>query len=210
MTVDTKPVHGAVSCVPSELPDSHAPNARRRRLLIGALGTLPSVYTLASGAQAAAVSGMACWMAEPGTPPARFTSGTDTWYRSKVFVGNYEGNTAYCVTSPQNACLNLLDPGKGGDGSTWVMFNRTRPTLNGPTLNAPGGLGIPPSGTEIRFVLGPANQVSNLSTIPVQGLVYVDQNATIATLDPNGRQYLHAVSGSCWTSMLGGRASPLG
>ena len=90
------------------------------------------------------------------------------------------------------------------------MFNRTRPTLNGPTLNAPGGLGIPPSGTEIRFVLGPANQVSNLSTIPVQGLVYVDQNATIATLDPNGRQYLHAVSGSCWTSMLGGRASPLG
>jgi hypothetical protein len=179
---------------------SPAPDARRRRLLAGAVGVLPSVYTLASGAQVAASSQMACWATEPQATPIRFSSDSDSWLRSTVYGGDYDGHQAYCVTSPQNSCIDPLHPGKGGDGSAWI-FNRARTTA---------GMGGP-SAYDVRFVVGQGNQVTNVGSAPsAQGLVYVDRNATLATLDPNGKSFLHPVTASCWTSMLGGRTTPLG
>jgi len=205
MPVDGAPVtHSTASPVAGgALGSEH--DARRRRLLVGALGTLPTVCTLASGAQAAVSSTLACWAADPKSTPPRFTSGSDTWLRAKVYVGDHDGSTSYCVTSPQNTCKNALQPGQGGDGSAWVSFNRTRP------MAMAAGVGPPPSLGESRFIVGPGNQVTGIgNTQLAQGLVYVDRNATIATLDPNGNPDLRPVSASCWTSILGGRTTNLG
>ena len=176
---------------------SAAPNARRRRLLVGAVGALPSVYTLASGAQVAAHSAMACWAHEPQTPPVRFTRGSDDWVRSTVYSGDYAGYQAHCVTSPQRPCNTPpLHPDKideAGDGTVWIVNS--------------GG----PSGYDYRVIAGPNNQVTKVGrTPPAQGLVYVDRDATFATLDPNGRPFLRPVTASCWASALAGRTTQLG
>lgn len=180
--------------------DIPAPNARRRRLLVGAVGVLPSVYTLASGAQVAATSQLACFAKEPQTLPLRFASGPDTWFRSTTYSGNYDGHPAHCVTSPQNHCVDALQPNKAENGSAWIM-NRGRTTA---------GMGGP-SMYDVRVVVGQGTQVTNVGQVPpMQGLVYVDKNATFATLDPNGRTFLHPVTASCWTSMISGRTVSLG
>jgi len=184
------------------------PNARRRRLLAGAVGVVPSVYTLASGAQVSAASQTACLARQPtgssqlglmtnpqatATTPNRFTSGSDTWFRSTAYSGNYEGHPAHCVTSPQNSCIDPLQPSKGGSGSAWITSGGRLSTY------------------DVRVVVGTGNQVINVGQQPpMHGLVYIDQNATIATLDPNGRTGLQPVTLSCAASMLAGRTLKLG
>jgi hypothetical protein len=177
------------------------PNARRRRLLVGAVGIVPSVYTLASGAQVSATSQMMCFLKQPPTPPARFTPGSDNWFRSTAYSGNYEGHPAHCVTSPQNTCVDPLQPSKAETGSAWII-NRSRSTA---------GMGMGgPSMYDVRVVIASNNQVTNVGQLPsMQGLVYIDQNATIATLDPNGRTGLQPVTMSCANSMMAGRTVSL-
>jgi len=183
-----------------------APNARRRRLLAGAVGLVPSVYTLASGAQVSAASQTVCLArqqtgsnqlglatTQQATAPSRFASHSDTWFRSTTYSGNYEGRQAHCVTSPQNSCIDPLQPGQGGAGSTWIT--------NGGRLST----------YDVRVVVGHGNQVTNVGQQPpMQGLVYVNQNATFATLDPNGRTGLQPAQLSCMTSMIAGRTLNLG
>jgi len=195
MSTDGNSTGYSVEPVGDGSPGGVAPNVRRRRLLVTAIGALPSVYTLASGAHTAASSHLACWAQQPLTNPPRFTTGTDTWLRSKVYCGSYDGHPAYCVSNPQNSCVDALHSSKGGDGSAWIYNNSNY-----------GG-----SSGDMRIVVGQGHQVTNVShTPPTHGLVYVDQNLTLTTLDPNGKSYLHPVSASCWTSIMGGKTTNLG
>lgn len=194
-----KPVHGAAS---AESP-APLPSAKRRRLLAGAAAVLPSVYTLASGAQTAVASQVACWANEQQQPPGRFITGSDTWFRAKVYLGTYDGYPAYCVSTPQRACVDPFHPGEAADGSVWIV-GRTRFM---PGFRVGGGL----QEYGLRVTAGPGVPITQVTRAPdTYGLVYVDQQGTIATLDPNGSPDLRPVAASCWTSMLGGRIFSLG
>jgi len=172
-SVDTGPSHHR----------SATPSLVRRRLLIAAGASLPSVYTLTSGAQTAAASSLRCWAAQPTTPPQRFTTADDAWRRYPVYKGKFHSDGAYCVTLPQSSCASGAD---GQTGSVWIS-----------------------NGT--RIVNGPGSQITNVgSTQSNYGLVYVNQQGTIKVLDPNGDLSLRPVLASCWTSMVGTSMSKLG
>jgi hypothetical protein len=162
------------------------PSARRRRLVLGAAGALPTVYTLSSGAAAAATSAVACWsQGQQGTAPQRFTVADDQWYRVQVYDGKYQGAAMHCVSSPQSACVEGTNQAKAG--SYWVSD----------------------SGTRVQA--GMSVNVNSVSSAPKSyGLVYVNQEGTISTLDPNGQMGLSYCADSCWTSVMGGRISQLG
>jgi len=165
-------------------PPAGTPNAARRRLMLGAGAILPSVYTLSSGAQTAVASTLACFNTS-GTAPTRFVDTQDKWFRSQVYDGTNSGRASHCVSTPQNVCTN----GAGGApaGSVWVKNDGT------------------------RFVAGPGNQVNNVTSQPKSyGLVYVDRQGTINTLDPNGNTSLSYASIACYNSILGSRISTLG
>jgi hypothetical protein len=190
----------------SRFPDSIAgadsrsggPSRVRRRLILAAGAALPSVYTLASGAQTAIASHLTCAAKEPTIPPARFTDAPDSWYRAPVSVGDYDGTPAHCVTMPQAACADpaiatpktpLAEPGakNARDGSVWIIQGN-------------------------RVISNPHVPITNVTPVPRRyGIVYVDQAGTVATLDPNGATNLTPVHTSCWASVvLGGRLSRLG
>ena|SRR5215471_18712222 len=173
--------------VPGTAAHSANPSAVRRRLLLAAGAALPSVYTLTSGAQTAVASNLRCWGNPGATPPQRFTASDDSWYRSPVYTGQYKGNAAYCVTSPQSACIDSpMHPDHGADGSMWISSGN-------------------------RITVGPGDNVTNVGPAPSKyGLVYVNNQGTVKTLDPNGNPNLQPLHDSCWTSMLGGRTSMLG
>lgn len=170
---------------PATAPRTAAPNAARRRLMLGAGAILPSVYTLSSGATTAAASTLACFNTTSTSAPARFVDTQDKWYRAQVYDGKNGGNMAHCVSTPQNSCTN----GNGGapSGSVWVRNDGS------------------------RFVAGSGNNVNNVTTKPKSyGLVYVDQNGSVNTLDPNGNTSLSYASLACYNSILGARISKLG
>lgn len=161
------------------------PSPVRRRLLLGAGAIVPSVYTLTSGATVAVASNLKCWANQPASAPNRFTAGDDGWYRSQVYDGKFGSEKAHCVSSPQSACVD--SSGKAKDGSVWMVDDGSRVTS------------------------GPYSQVTNVSSGPKSyGLVYVDQQGTVSTHDPNGKPGLNYVADSCWNSILGGRISKLG
>lgn len=177
------------------------PSKARRRLILAAGAALPSIYTLSSGAQTAVASNLFC-RAKLGTPPARFTSTptADNWLRAPVNVGEYDGTPADCVTSPQSACM---DP-----ASNWRGANSLSPGVPAAT-NAQRG--------SIWIVQG--NRVVSSPHVPITkvdpgrkhyGLVYVDQEGIVSTLDPNGAVHLTPVTMSCWASGMVGRVSKLG
>jgi hypothetical protein len=156
------------------------PSAARRRLLLAATGTLPSVLTLSSGAQAAATSALRCLA--NNQPAARFTPTDDNWVRAQVPVASYNTRPAYCVTSPTNACVDGAQ--HAVPGTRWVV--------DGNTMTAD------------------PNTVMPVQSQRSYGLVYVDQSGSIATLDPGSNGNLVAVTDSCWTSIVGGRTTNLG
>ena len=162
------------------------PSARRRRMVLGAAGALPTVYTLSSGAASAATSALACWdNARAGTAPTRFTALDDKWYRLQVYDGKYQGNAVHCVSSPQTACVGSGSIAK--DGSIWISEGGNRVTAG--------------MGTTVNQVTSAPKSYS---------LVYVNREGTISTLDPNGQLGLSVSTDSCWTSVMGGRISQLG
>jgi hypothetical protein len=183
-------------------PNSDHPSAARRRLILAAGAALPSVYTLTSGAQTAAASSLRCLINGTETPPARFTPAEDNWVRAKVYVGKSDdGRAAYCVSAPQNACISTLDADKGADGSVWIVMDR-------------GVWGVGPGVSQVygsRVIAGPNTQITNVRRAnPAYGTIFVDEQGTFMTLDPNGRQDLRPVAQSCFTSLIGGRTTKLG
>jgi hypothetical protein len=198
----------------SEAAESHTPSpsdpsesarrlaraqAVRRRLLVGTVAVLPSVYTLSSGARTAVASNLRCWNRAQshggrelvGTPggddeAARFSMMNDEWLRKQVYTGMGGGHPAYCAMSNQAACIDPAQPSKAAQGSVWI--------INGE-----------------RIVAGAGIEIDQVSASPqAYGLVFVDQQGTIATLDPERTADLRPVKEPCWTSMLGGRVSNLG
>lgn len=173
--------------------------AVRRRLLLGTAAVLPSVYTLSSGARTAVASNLRCWDRAQrqggrelvGTPggddeAARFSMVGDEWLRKQVYTGIGGGHPAYCAMSNQALCIDPAHPAKAAQGSIWIV--------NGDRVVA--GLGV---------------EIDQVSAAPqAYGLVFVDQDGTIATLDPERTADLRPVKEPCWTSMLGGRVSNLG
>ena len=177
----------------SVLPDA-GPSRARRRLLLGAAAALPSVYTLTSGAQTAAISAFHCVAATPPSNLQRFTQSYDNWFRNKVFVGKWGNDKAYCVTANQSACVSPLHPDQAAQGSTWIVNNVRRTASN----------------TDVNHI-GSAPDINPIGSEPqAYGLVYVDAKGTITTLDPNGNPSLQPATGSCMASMIGGANSLLG
>ena len=158
------------------------PSRARRRLLLGATGALPTVFTLSSGAQAAVASNLRC-LTPPAQQPTRFTPQDDNWVRAQVNVAAYENRPAYCITTPGNSCVDINN--QAAPGSRWVV--------DGNTMTA-----------------GLQNNLQVLNERSY-GLVYVDRTGSVQTLDTHaGAASLTPVTDSCWTSVLGGRTSSLG
>ncbi len=213
--------------------DSHTagPSKARRRLILAAGAALPSIYTLASGAQTAVASHLTCVARQQtmpgGTPGAvgdvpgrqpiipggtpgpvgdgvvrRFTETPDDWYRAPVNVGEYDGTPAYCVTMPQSACADFA--------ADWsAVANPKTPLLGRGVSKARDGSIWIVQGN--RVTSSSYVQITNVGSSPQHyGIVYVDQAGTVATLDPNRAFNLTPVHTSCWTSVLGARVSRLG
>ena len=162
------------------------PSQVRRRLLFAAGGVLSSVYTLTSGATTAVASNLRCWSNSESAAPQRFTTSNDAWLRAHVYKGKYDGDDAYCVSSPQSACIDPLHPSHGRDGSVWIANGN-------------------------RMTAGWGDKITGVGSTPSRyGLVYVNQQGTVTTLDPNGNTNLRPVCYSCWASILGGGISKLG
>ena len=163
---------------------------------MGAAAALPTAYTLESGAQAAATSALRCFLAEPPPGLAPFTTADDGFLRSQVYVGKQGSNVAYCVMPRQAgnpaACVSAVDPTKAAPGSVWIV-NGQRVVAGNPADPIPG-----------------VNIVQVSSAPQPYGLVYVNREGQIATLDRNGDLTLRSVADSCWNSIMGGRISQLG
>lgn len=171
----------------------------RRRLLLGTAAVLPSVYTLSSGARTAVASNLRCWdraqrhggrelVGSPGggDEATRFSLVSDDWLRKEVYTGMGGGYPAYCAMSNQAACIDPQNPSKAAPGSIWIV--------NGERVAAGAGI-----------------EIEQVSAGPqAYGLVFVDQQGMIATLDPERTADLRPVKAPCWNSMLGGRVSILG
>jgi hypothetical protein len=159
-----------------DVDSPNRPNARRRRLLLSAGGVLPSVLTLSSGAMAAAAS--TC-VRPPDTAPEQFTTQQDGWVRSLVRRGDQNQAMAYCVNADQSQCVDSFNGDHAGAGSQWMVAD----SGNSMTANdfAP-----------VRIRNGRA-----------YGLVYVNRDGSLASLDPNALDDPIPVTQSCWNSLMG-------
>lgn len=199
MTDATKAREPVQNGVDAGASPTTSPQTLRRRLMLGAAAVLPSVYTLTSGARQAATSSGNC--EEPSgrdrmhdmgkgkhtADAALFTLQRDGWLRREVYYGVSHGQEAYCAMSDQAACMDKMAPDEAATGSVWIALDGYRFTV---TSNA---------------------QITRISPRPsAYGLVFVNQEGTIATLDPDGRDDLYPVKETCWSSILGGRGSMLG
>lgn len=164
------------------------PATARRRLMLGAVGVLPSVVTLQSGAQTAATSSLRCWAKDLSTdPPDRYTLVPDGWLRKKVYLGKYQGKPAICTMWEQAACVDDGKEHKGAEGSTWVTNSE-------------------------RVIVGrQGSGIEHISHSPeVLALVYVDHTGSKFALEPDEDNKLRPVRETCWTSMIGDKGTQLG
>jgi hypothetical protein len=181
-------------------PGVAATPVTRRRLILGTAAVLPSVYTLSSGAQMAVTSSQKCWNrvshngngrivaardGSDGEEVEQVTTSNDKYLRKQVYTGTSGGQPAYCAMMNQASCIDPDNPGKAAAGSVWVVDGQ-------------------------RVVAGVGATIDNVSLMPQgYGLVYVDPNGTVATLDPGVSQQLRPVTEPCWNSIIGGRRSSL-
>jgi hypothetical protein len=185
------------------------PRAARRRLMLGAAAVLPSVFTLASGAQTAVASTAACLSrgqtggldpieggprtggldpvvaGDLGSPNAsnvpRLTMDKDQWLRKQVYYGRSYGYPAYCAMDKQSACIDPTNRARPAMGSVWMVNGQ-------------------------RVTVSQQDVIRQISSGPdAYALVYVNQEGSIATVDPTVAD-VRPVTGNCWDSMLGGRA----
>lgn len=154
-----------------------APNRTRRRLIVGAASVLPTVYTLSSGAQTATASNARC-LRDPPLEPERFAPTRDEWLRAPVYVGSYQGQAAYCITSPQELCVDVWNPNQAATGSQWIV--------DGSIVTA-----------------GPGTTIDLSKAGRQYGLIYVDREGTIAALDPSAAPDIQPSTASCWASVMG-------
>jgi hypothetical protein len=184
MNSDETPGLGVTSGAPAATP-----NRNRRRLLLGAAGIVPSVYTLTSGAQVSAASAIVCLQASEDANPTRFMPGNgDPWLREPVQMGRFEQRNTYCVSTPQADCMNGFNPGDAGQGSQWIVEG-----VDGNVVTA-----------------GPGAPIQVSSGHHSYGLVYVDKDGTITTLDPGYTGDLYPTTKSCWASVLSAQGNRLG
>jgi hypothetical protein len=182
----------------AEVPDSSASNSKvtRRRLMLSMAAAVPSVFTLSSGAQTSMVSGTMCrfgnWQRQalprhpiatealPANTPL-VSVVADDYLRAPVYVGSYDGLPAHCVMENQQYCMDPMDPTTAAEGSVWIAG-------------------------EERIVVNKAQKrvVTQISSSPQgYGLIFVNQEGTIATFDPQ-TSGLQPVTQVCWASMMGG------
>ena len=178
----TQPADNPIAA--SDTRPTIAPSRSRRRLLLGATSALPSVLTLSSGAQAAVLSNLRCIQDNSQATPPRFTSSDDGWTRARVDVGQFQGQSAYCITTPGSACKDPIHPQVAAQGSEWVV--------GGGTVTA-----------------GPLSQVTLNNGQQAYALVYIDRHGAITTLDTHDWE-MHPVRDSCWASVAGTASSRLG
>jgi hypothetical protein len=182
----------------AEAPDSSGSNSKitRRRLMLSVAAAVPSVFTLSSGAQTSMVSGTMCrvgnWQPHtlPRQPMAAGALPADTplvsvvaddYLRAPVYVGSYDGLPAHCVMENQQYCMDPMDPTTAAEGSVWIAG-------------------------EERIVVNKAQKrvVTQISSSPQgYGLIFVNQEGTIATFDPQ-TSGLQPVTQVCWISIQKG------
>jgi CRP-like cAMP-binding protein len=121
------------------------------------------------------------------TVSRRFSMVDDGWLRKQVYTGQSGGQPAYCAMTSQAGCLDPTDPTKAAVGSTWIVHGE-------------------------RVVVGAGGvTIEHVGAAPqAYGLVYVNQEGTVTTLDPDRSLRLRPVRQPCWNSILGGRVSILG
>jgi hypothetical protein len=171
----------------STTPGAGGPQTARRRLMLGAAAALPSVFTLTSGAQTAVASNLRCLAkgSLDSQSVSRLTLTKDEWLRKEVYFGVENGHEAYCAMDDQALCLEPMNPSKPAIGSVWIR------------------------GSD-RVTVGPQVSITQISSKPqAHALVFVNEDGTIITLDPTAER-MHPVMETCFTSILGGRLSPLG
>jgi hypothetical protein len=182
-------------------PSAVGPQTARRRLMLGAAAALPSVFTLSSGAQAAAASSARCLAQDnpsrdnpidfrirndTSKAPA-LTMDRDEWLRKQVYYGRSNGGPAYCAMDKQSACIDPNNRALAAKGSVWIV-NGERVTVG-----------------------QQQDTIRQISSGPqAYALVYVDERGTTATLDPGTMKQVQPIKETCWTSVLGGRTSLLG
>ncbi len=166
---------------PVELPsDDQAKRVSlaRRRLVLGAGAVIPTFYTLSSGAQTAGQS-LTCVQRAALAPQqqvARVTSAPDQWYRKPIVSGKKGNTMGYCIMDKQGDCPDPFKTTMSAPQSVWYTNNQ-RTVVNGGDIKQ---LGSYPKG---------------------YGLVYVNKDGTLATLDPNGQPDLAQVSNACIQSV---------
>ncbi len=155
--------------------------------MLAAAAAIPSVYTLASGAQTAVASNFRCWAREPEAgPPDRCSFHPDGWLRKQVYQGKHQGQVAFCAMWDQTACVDPVNPNKAAFGSVWLCNDQ-------------------------RVVADQGENITHIAHSPhAYALVYTDQFGTIATLNPDAAQDLRPVRENCWTSLIGSQSSHLG
>ena len=158
----------------------------RRKLVLGAAAILPSIVTVSSGAQTALASNVKCWSKNPEAPPDRVSFAPDGWLRKQVYVGQYQGNKAFCLAWDQASCLDPGNPNKAAAGSIWLVNDKKVTAAQGEVIN------------------GISHGVQGYA------IVYTDNTGSMATLDSEAAANLRPVRETCWTSMLGSKGSTLG
>jgi hypothetical protein len=137
---------------------------------------VPTFYTLSSGAQTAGASLTCVQRNAVGPQPQRVTTAPDQWYRKPVVAGKKGNSMGYCIMDKQGQCPDPFKTTMSAPQSVWYM-NGQRSVVSGGDVKQ---LGSQPQG---------------------YGLVYVDKDGTIATLDPNGNPSLAALTGGCMASV---------
>ena len=174
----------------SRLPrQSSRPQPSRRRVLKGALGSLPAVYTLPSSAQTA-MGSFACMNEQSTTGEQGITATEDTWTSQRVYTGTANGRTVYCVPDAStfgqtaDACVDGGAFGtKASPDSRWIYED-----------------GSP---VESSTVVPTGQREFSVARNQQYGLVYVDESGRFKPFyDPNGQltQAQAGPSASCLAS----------
>ena len=137
-------------------PAARAPNAARRRLMLGV--ALPSVLTLASGARIASA-----------TTLVRVVNPDDKWYRAQVKAGKQGNAMAYCIMDKQAGCTDPYKPTTSANQSVWYVQDQRKVVASGDIKE----IGTYPNGYGLVYIdkkgtVATLDPQANLELSPVQ------------------------------------------